>query len=161
MIKEVEGDILLTSARAIAHGVGPNDNFAQGLALSLREMWPALYKDFRNYCHLGEAHEGGVWFWRGPSGPSIINLFTQERPQKNHSHPGPAKLDYVNHCLRDLAKVVNSEKIESLALPRLSTGVGGLQWDHVRPLIEKQLGSLKIPVFLYTAYHKGQKAKEN
>ncbi len=48
MIYEVSGDILLSEARAIAHGVAPNDNFANRLpALSLREHWPALYKDFR------------------------------------------------------------------------------------------------------------------
>lgn len=40
MIYEVSGDILLSEARAIAHGVAPNDNFATGLALSLREHWP-------------------------------------------------------------------------------------------------------------------------
>ena len=44
------GDILMSRDQAIAHGVGPHDNFAQGLALSLRERWPAMYKDFRHYC---------------------------------------------------------------------------------------------------------------
>ena len=33
MLKEVTGDILLTTAGAVAHGVAPNDNFKQGLAL--------------------------------------------------------------------------------------------------------------------------------
>ena len=32
MLKEVAGDILLTKAKALAHGVAPNDNFANGLA---------------------------------------------------------------------------------------------------------------------------------
>ena len=49
MLKEVAGDILLTKAEALAHGVAPNDNFANGLALALREQWPAMYKDFRHY----------------------------------------------------------------------------------------------------------------
>ena len=31
MLKEVSGDILLTKAKALAHGVAPNDNFANGL----------------------------------------------------------------------------------------------------------------------------------
>ena len=43
MLKEVAGDILLTKAEALAHGVAPNDNFANGLALALRERWPASY----------------------------------------------------------------------------------------------------------------------
>ena len=36
MIHEVEGDILLSSAHAIAHGVAPNDDFRSGLAHALR-----------------------------------------------------------------------------------------------------------------------------
>ena len=63
MIYEVSGDILLSEARAIAHGVAPNDNFATGLALSLREHWPALYKDFRNYCHIYHPKAGEQWTW--------------------------------------------------------------------------------------------------
>ena len=42
MIYEVSGDILLSKAQAIAHGVAPNDHFTNGLALSLRERYPAL-----------------------------------------------------------------------------------------------------------------------
>ena len=30
MMKEVAGDILLTKTEALAHGVAPNDNFANG-----------------------------------------------------------------------------------------------------------------------------------
>lgn len=34
MIHEVAGDILLTKAQAVAHGVAPNDHFDSGLALA-------------------------------------------------------------------------------------------------------------------------------
>jgi O-acetyl-ADP-ribose deacetylase (regulator of RNase III) len=46
MIHEVAGDILLSTAQAIAHGVAPNDHFDSGLALGLREKWPSMAKDF-------------------------------------------------------------------------------------------------------------------
>ncbi len=42
MIREVAGDLLLSEVEAIAHGVAPNDHFDQGLALALREKWPAM-----------------------------------------------------------------------------------------------------------------------
>jgi hypothetical protein len=48
MIHEVAGDMLLSEAAAVTHGVAPNENFANGLALSLRERWPGMYKDFRH-----------------------------------------------------------------------------------------------------------------
>jgi len=41
MIRYVSGDLLQSKASLIAHGVAPNDNFGQGLALALRENWPA------------------------------------------------------------------------------------------------------------------------
>jgi len=45
-------------------------------------------------------------------------------------------------------------------LPRLATGVGGLDWDQVKPLTQSQLGELGIPVYVYVVYHAGQEAEE-
>lgn len=160
MIYEVSGDILLTGARAIAHGVGPHDNFAQGLALSLRERWPAMYKDFRHYCQLRNPKPGELWAWVGADGRRIISLFTQEPPRFKGGHPGRSSLTHLGHCLRQLQSFVIQEGLESLALPRLATGVGGLDWDLVKPELESHLGRLQIPVIIYTTYHPGQAGEE-
>ena len=45
-------------------------------------------------------------------------------------------------------------------MPKLATGVGHLEWDDVHKLIVQHLGDLTIPVYIYTTYHKGQKAVE-
>jgi len=42
----------------------------------------------------------------------------------------------------------------------LACGMTGLDWDEVKPLIEKQLGDLGIPVYIYVTYQKGVKANE-
>ena len=55
---------------------------------------------------------------------------------------------------------IEQEKITSLALPKLATGVGGLDWKDVHPLIVQHLGDLPIPIFIYTEYHKDQQAVE-
>ena len=144
----------------IAHGVSPNDNFGQGLALSLREQWPALYQDFRHYCKTKQADPGDLWTWMGANGRQIVNLFTQEPPKSAGGHPGRATARHVGHTLRALHSLVEAEKIKSLALPRLATGVGGLEWSVVQPLLEQHLGKLKIPVIVYTRYEKGVAAKE-
>ncbi len=51
MLSEVSGDIIHSRAHALAHGVAPHDHMDRGLALALRERWPAFAKDFRHYCH--------------------------------------------------------------------------------------------------------------
>ena len=55
---------------------------------------------------------------------------------------------------------MKSVEIKSLALPKLATGVGGLDWADVFPLVRQYLGDLPIPIFVYTTYHKGQQATE-
>jgi hypothetical protein len=57
-------------------------------------------------------------------------------------------------------KIIAAEKLGSIALPRLATGVGDLDWDDVWPLIEHSLSGLDIPVYVYAVYHPGQAADE-
>lgn len=161
MLKEIQGDILLSSASAIAHGVAPNDPFSQGLALALREKAPALYKDFRHYCQTHHPKSGSLWTWTGSDGVRFVNLFTQEAVEGHHGgKPGRASASNVSHALKALRQFVEAENIHSLALPRLATGVGGLSWDVVQPLLVQHLDGLKIPVYVYSTYHPGMKGNE-
>lgn len=160
MLQQVAGDILLTKAQVIAHGVAPNDNFHQGLALSLREQWPALYKDFRHYCKTTHVKPGGLWTWAAPGGRRIVNLFTQEAAYGKGEKPGKATVAYVSHALRQLRELVEKEKFKSIALPRLATGVGRLDWGDVEPFIHENFAGLRIPVIIYTTYRKGKPATE-
>ncbi len=160
MIHQVTGDILLSEAHTIAHGVAPNDSFDRGLALSLREQWPAMYKDFRHYCHQSHPKAGTLWSWGGPGGARIVNLLTQDGAYEHGARPGRASISHVDHALKKLRHHIEQENVTSLALPRLATGVGGLDWNEVEPIIQKHLGDLEIPIFVYETYHKGEKAKE-
>lgn len=161
MLQETTGDILKTRAQAIAHGVAPNDDFHTGLALSLREHAPALYKDFRHYCQTTHPKPGGLWTWSGADGRRIVNLFTQEGAEGHHGgKPGKATLQHVRHALKALREEIVAQGITSIALPRLATGVGGLAWDDVRPLILEYLADAGIPVYVYSTYRPGQQADE-
>jgi O-acetyl-ADP-ribose deacetylase (regulator of RNase III) len=115
MIREVQGDILLSRADVIAHG----------------------------------------------STRGIVNLLTQGmQSQDKAARPLKARLEDVNRALRALARHVQDEGVKSVALPRLATGVGALDWTDVKPLIEQHLGPLGIPVLVYEVYRKGVEADE-
>jgi O-acetyl-ADP-ribose deacetylase (regulator of RNase III) len=161
MLFELTGDILLSGAKAVVQGVAPNDDFHHGLALQLRERMPAMYKDFRHYCQTMHPKSGELWTWVSSDGRFIVNLFTQDAAYEHGSKPGHATLTHVNHALHALRNYVQKENIGSLALPRLSCGINGLDWNDVKPLIEKQLGDLGIPVYIYANYQKDVKASES
>jgi O-acetyl-ADP-ribose deacetylase (regulator of RNase III) len=160
VLKEVSGDILLSKAQVVAHGVAPADHFNQGLALSLREQYPAMAKDFRHYCQVSHPKAGEIWAWAGADGKRVVNLMVQEEAPSKQSRPGKASTHNVNVALRNLRSLIEEEKFESVALPRLATGVGGLDWDEVKPLIENHLGDLSVPVYLYTTFKAGEQAAE-
>lgn len=165
MIHAVQGDILLSDAQVIAHGIATHDPFDSGLALALRERFPSMVKDYRHAMHAKAPRTGEIWAWRGVNEDGttrgIVNLLTQGMDsQSKAARPVKARLEDVNHALRALSKHVQSEGIKSLALPRLATGVGALGWAEVKPLIQQHLGGLGIPVFVYEIYRKDRKADE-
>jgi O-acetyl-ADP-ribose deacetylase (regulator of RNase III) len=162
MIKEVQGDILASKAALIAHGVAPNDDFHSGLALALRERWPAMYKDFRHYCQTTSPTPGSLWTWSGPQGARICCLLTQDGAPGHHGgKPGRASLANVGHALRALRKEIDDIGCTSVALPRLATGVGGLDWNDVLPLIREHLSKKGLTTFVYSTYHPGLAATES
>ena len=91
MIHEVRGDILLSHAQVIAHAVAPHDRFSEGLALSLRQQWPALVKDFHHFCHAMHPKAGDVWVWSGAMSKRVISLLTNEAPPATGGKPPPAR----------------------------------------------------------------------
>jgi O-acetyl-ADP-ribose deacetylase (regulator of RNase III) len=165
VIQNVEGDILLSGAELIAHGVAPHDHFDTGLARALRERWPSLVRDFRHATHQDPLSPGDIWAWAGVDDDGhkrrIVNLITQtELGERGSARPGPATLQNVEHALKKLAAYAQHEKVKSLALPRLATGVGKLEWSDVKPLVTRHLGELGIPVMVYETYRADTQANE-
>lgn len=160
MIYEVSGDILLSKAQMIAHGVAANDPMTQGLALSLREQYPVMHKDYRNWCHQFHPKPGSAWMWGGVGGVRVACLLTQEGGYGQGGRPEKANLKNVRDSLKELLRIIEEEEITSLAIPKLATGVGALEWDDVFPIIKERLGDLDIPVYVYSLYQAGVQAEE-
>ena len=160
MLISVKGDILFTGAQAIVQGVGVRDPMDRGLALQLKNQYPLLFKDFDRWCYQHDTQPGEAWLWEAPDKRRIINLITHENTLERENHYYKATLKHIKHTLAALVKIIHHEKLASLAFPKMGTGLGDLDWDDVRPLIEQQLGHLAIPVFIYEKYCPGQRGEE-
>lgn len=160
MIKEVEGDIFFTKADAVAHGTAINDDFKHGMAAQLKEQWPAMYKDFRHFCKTESPKAGDVWAWKGAGTPVIFSLFTQEEADHEGGHPPKATIQNLNHALKNLVRELDSQHVNSLAITKIGTGVGGLDWNEVKQVIEKDLSTYEGKVFLYSTYKPKMMASE-
>ena len=75
---------------------------------------------------------------------SIINF-----PTKKH-WKSRSRLADIAKGLQDLERVIRDLGIESVAVPPLGCGNGGLSWADVRPLIECALGDIDgVDVLMY------------
>lgn len=160
MIHQISGDILLSKAQVIAHGIAPNDPMNQGLALSLHEKYPSMHKDFHHWCNQNHPKPGDAWVWGGTDGVRIVNLLTQEGGYGHGSRPGKATLKHVRDSLKSLTKIIKKESFTSIALPKIATGVGSLDWKDVWPLIQEKFKDSDIPVYVYTEFRAGKQGKE-
>ncbi len=64
-------------------------------------------------------------------GPRWIIHFPTKKHWRN-----PSKLEWVRTGLRDLVRVIRDKQIQSVALPPLGCGNGGLDWELVKREIE-------------------------
>ena len=61
---------------------------------------------------------------------------------------GHADIETVEMCFRSLAENHETEGIQSLAMPRIAAGLGGLPWEDVKEMIETHLAPLPIPIWV-------------
>jgi O-acetyl-ADP-ribose deacetylase (regulator of RNase III) len=122
-----------------------------------------MYKDFRHYCKLHRPKPGKIWRWKGlgEDGKTVVvyNLMTQDEAPSENSNPGRASISNVRSCLKELAKRLKKDKVKSIALPKLATGVGALDWEDVHPLINEYLGESDTEIILYSTFSEGVEAE--
>ena len=46
---------------------------------------------------------------------------------------------------------VNEQKVQSVAIPALGAGLGGLDWKNVRRVIERELAGMETEIMVYEA----------
>jgi O-acetyl-ADP-ribose deacetylase (regulator of RNase III) len=79
-----------------------------------------------------------AWLCEIRAGPRYVLNF----PTKRHWRD-PSQLEDVQSGLEALARELCARHIQSVALPALGCGLGGLSWSVVRPLIEREFGRVK------------------
>ena len=132
MITLTQGNLLDADVEAVVNTVNTKGIMGKGIALMFKERFPANFEAYARACKNEEVRIGKMFVTESQElfGPKWIINF----PTKTHWRV-KTRLEWIEHGLRDLVRVVSEKKIRSLAVPPLGCGNGGLEWDDVRPLI--------------------------
>ena len=147
MIEVMQGNLLQAKVAALVNTVNTAGVMGKGVALQFKHAYPENYKAYVQACKREEIQVGQVLIVDLGllSTPRYIINFPTKKHWRN-----PSKLEYIKEGLMDLVEQVQKLSIESLAIPPLGAGNGGLDWTEVRPLILQAFAPLpEVRVLLY------------
>lgn len=142
MMKYIEGDLFSSPAQVIVNTVNTVGVMGKGIALEFKRRYPEMFEKYKKVCDKHNLVIGRLMLWYAPD--YWVLLF----PTKEHWR-NPSKLEYIEKGLMTFVRKYADYNISSIAFPKLGCGNGELNWDEVRPLMEKYLADLPIDVFIY------------
>ncbi len=146
MIRFTSGDIIRDEADALVNTVNCVGVMGRGIALQFKKAFPRNFEEYRNACRKGEVVPGRMFVTEhdGLIGPRFIVNF----PTKRHWR-GNSRIEDIESGLTSLRRVIQERDIDSIAIPPLGSGLGGLNWSNVRDRIVAALGSVDVAVHVY------------
>lgn len=132
------GDVLGEQAEALVNTVNCIGVMGRGVALQFKRRFPDNFRAYEKACQRKEVVPGKMFvFETGTLFPRFIINFPTKRHWRARS-----RMEDIEAGLVDLVQVLKNRHVSSVAVPPLGCGLGGLDWNKVRPKIVAALDSV-------------------
>lgn len=147
MIEYARGNLLKADVEALVNTVNCIGYMGKGIALQFKQAFPENFKAYERACKSREVQPGRMFVHA--TGMMFNPRYIINFPTKRHWRGG-SHLEDIASGLKALIAEVSSRGINSIAVPPLGCGNGGLDWDVVRPMIEDAFADLpNVKVLLF------------
>lgn len=147
MIRYTEGNLIEAQTEALVNTVNEVGVMGKGIALMFKEAFSENTAAYVRACRSGQVRVGTMFVTFNPTliGPRWIVNFPTKKHWRN-----PSRMEWIRDGLQDLVRVVRAEGIQSIAIPPLGCGNGGLEWSDVREEIERAFAAVSdVEVVIY------------
>lgn len=146
-----DGNIFDSNCDAIVNPVNCVGVMGAGLAKQFKEKYPHMFWEYKQRCESGgmspsmsSFHKTYPEHYELGNPKYIVNFAT-----KNH-WKDKSKLQYIDNGMAFLAGILRERiELKSIAFPKLGCGLGGLDWEDVKPIMERRLKFLDLEVEIY------------
>jgi O-acetyl-ADP-ribose deacetylase (regulator of RNase III) len=150
MIEYTKGNLLEVEADALVNTVNCVGFMGKGIALQFKQAFPENFEAYSRACKAALVQPGKMFIFetRAMIGPKYIINFPTKRHWK-----GKSRMEDIDAGLDALVKDVARLGLKSIAVPPLGCGLGGLDWNKVRPRIElafKAVPDVRVLLFAPT-----------
>ena len=160
-ISVINGDMFFSTLQTLTISVNLQGVMGKGLASRAKYQFPDVYVAYQDACRSrriteikpylykreGSLDEELADFGADLTTPNAVKwflLFATKRKWRENS-----RLDDIEGGLDWVQRNFKKQGIQSLAMPALGCGLGGLDWKDVGPLMCKYLHGIGIPVAIY------------
>jgi O-acetyl-ADP-ribose deacetylase (regulator of RNase III) len=131
-----------SSARTLVNTVNCVGVMGKGIAHEFKIREPQMFAAYKKLCDQKRLSPGKLWLWRGEK------HWTLNFPTKIHWR-NPSRLEWIEAGLEKFRSGYERLGIREISFPRLGCGNGGLNWNDVRPLMERYLSQLPIEIYIH------------
>ncbi|MEX2488715.1 MAG: macro domain-containing protein [Pseudomonadales bacterium] len=147
MIEYKTGDILREDTDAIINTVNCVGVMGRGIALQFKKAFPDNFKAYTTACKNQLVEPGRMFVFE--TGQLTSPRYIINFPTKRHWR-GASRMEDIEAGLKSLVDTILQYRIQSVAIPPLGSGLGGLDWADVKPRIEAALQPLSdVQVIVY------------
>ena len=126
-----KGDIFQSNAQAICNAVNCIGVMGGGLAYLFAKRFPAMNEDYKAYCKDKKLKPGEIHVFSLDQDKYVFNVATKDDFTRDSQY------EWIVAGLKNIATEAQKLGITSVAVPALGCGLGGLEWNKVRKIIEE------------------------
>ncbi|MBK7583624.1 MAG: macro domain-containing protein [Myxococcales bacterium] len=143
-----KGDLFATDGlSAYAQGCNGAGVMDSGVGGVFKRKWPRMFEEYQLRCSDGRFHLGDVFVWI-EGDETIFNLCIQEHWKKK------AKLAALVQALRKMIELAPGSGIERIGLPRIGTGLGGLDWPRVKKVLSEMGQETAVTLVVFEQFER-------
>ena len=147
MITYKKGNLLADEASALVNTVNMMGVMGKGIALQFKKEFSWNYRVYVDACQGGLVGIGKLLLMDDTSETYCQKLIIIFATKTTWSKP--SEYYYIEAGLKALVTCIHDHQIESVAIPALGCGNGGLDWTIVKAMMEKYLADLGTTIIIY------------
>ena len=155
----IKGDLFANPSEALVNPVNCVGVMGAGLAKQFKQRFKENYSAYRRACDHRTVAPGRMFVYDYGAGWLLPPRYIINFPTKRH-YRDPSRMADIEAGLDGLRETIVDRRIQSVSIPALGAGLGGLNWVDVRLRIRDALGDLDgVAIELYEPVFQGAAPK--
>ncbi len=130
---------------AFAHGCDCAGGMSAGVAVAFKKRWPRMFDEYAVRCQDGRFKLGDVFVWNEGK-ETVYNLAIQEHWKTKAKYPA------LVTALEKMLPLAEAAGIETIALPRIGAGLGGLDFPRVKRILTDLSKASRVTLMVFDQY---------